>query len=147
MSPLEAKIREVAQQHAPKGWKIVERRCRHAADGYTWGDAQWGPTIYTLPLREPYALFVFLHECGHIWHKHVLPGNPKCADMPMWLAEYEAEQYAIKAFREAGFRVDRSTMEAARENVGHYLTMDDHDEPGYREAAKFAFPKTWRDWL
>ena len=146
ISSLEARIRDIVRQHKPKGWLVIERPVRHGNDGLALATSR---TIYVPYLRDLHALYVFLHECGHVHMKHVRADDDKTKDMPLWQQEWEAEQYAIRAMRAAGFRVPNYMMKSARAYVGEHLTLEDYDEDAYPAAVKFAFTRTAerRKWL
>lgn len=147
LTGLERRIREVVRQHHPRGWRLIERHPRYQSDGQALPPNR----IYAPPLRTVYALYVYLHEVGHVRHKHIHPGRATANDPPEWQVEYEAEIYAIKSMRAAGFSVEKYVLDAARENVAMHLDNTFHhpneDEEAYPEAVKFAFPKTFREWL
>lgn len=143
MSRKVERIREVARVFKPRGWKLVEK----PSDGKTDGCADMSTrTITCPPLVTEYALFVYLHEVGHVRCGHLLAGQPGVG----WLEEYEAEMWAMAAMRAVGFRITREMMNNARENVRHHLLWADmggaHVEYD-RKIVMFAFPDTWRDFI
>ena len=149
MNALEARIRDAARRHKPRGWKIRERLPRHGCTGMAFLTPR---IIYCPPLNNPDALYVYFHEVGHVVGKHLYPGRIRPDDRDMgWIDEYEAETYAIGAMRAEGFRVDRSTLADAREYVADAFKerhdFADLDHPHFQKALRFAFPSTWRNHL
>lgn len=153
MSGAEAKIRACAKRYKPRGWKVIERS-KSTIDGM----AREAPSrvIYCLPLKDPYALYVYLHEVAHVLHKHCKPGRRvemfRCGDHTCsWLEEFEAEQFAIRHTRKCGYRVSRDTMAEARSYVGSQFLEKhadgDENDPHFELALRFAFPKAWRQHL
>lgn len=138
MRDLQAKIAAIVKYRTPKGYRVIEHRDPHGG-----GKAQDEPkTIYCPPLRDRYALGVFLHEVGH-----VLLGHFK-TDIPTWREEYEAEQWAIKAMQADGVRVPDEIRGAARHNVRCHCEKalaKDPDAEIDLEVLKFAFPDSWRE--
>jgi hypothetical protein len=148
MNALEARIRTAAKRHKPRGWKVRERLPRHGCAG----QAVAAGIIYCPPLNNPDALYVYLHEVGHVVGKHIYPGVTTEADKELgWLEEFEAEKYAIGAMRAEGFRVDRETLADARRYVAEAFAiahdLSDLDHPHFQKALRFAFPSTWRKHL
>lgn len=145
--PTNCEIGHIVRQHHPKGWGLVQRKPRHDADGQALPNGN----IYCPPLKDRYSLYVYLHEVGHVRHQHIHSGKSLATDPPEWQVEYEAELYAITSMRAHGFAVDDWVMVAARDNVAEQFRQKEprHDEDvaEYLPALKFAFPKTWRDWL
>ncbi|HEY5346830.1 MAG TPA: hypothetical protein VIJ72_01455 [Rhizomicrobium sp.] len=147
----EKKIREVVRRRRPRGWHVVERPPHNNAIGMV---TQTRHLIYVPPLVDEDALFVFLHEVGHIVNRHLHPGRPLPGDAPSWQIEYEAESWAIAAMRAEGFAVSRRNLAAARQNVRHRIEealaagrLDAELEGTDLAALKFAAPRSWRKWI
>ena len=147
----EQKIREVVRRRKPRGWRVVERTPRNGAIGMV---TQTRHVIYVPPLVDEEALFVFLHEVGHIVNHHLHAGPPLPGDAPGWQIEYEAENWAIAAMRAEGFPVSRRMLAAARRNVRHRIEealavnkLDGQLDALDPAALKFAAPRSWRKWL
>lgn len=142
--------RAIAKRYLPKGWRLKERKSRHGNDGLADASRK---TLYCPPLDDAYALYVALHEAGHIHLKHsICPGRSSKEQLAQqWIEEYEAETYAIATCRLEGVKVSRDTLAEARAYVGrmfhHRHDPSDLDHPHYRAALRFAFPKTWRQEL
>lgn len=147
MTALEQRIRATAQRYIPAGWRVRERRTRHGCDGMA---CYHNLTIYCPKLTTPYALYVLLHEVGHVVSPgHLYPGRTQADDLDLgWITEYEAEMFAIGTMRRAGFRVGRAMADAARAYVAETFEerhdLGDLDHPYFRKALQFAFPLTWR---
>ena len=149
MTRLEHRIREVVKVFLPRGWKLVERQFNEEIDGYAHKNTR---TIYCIPLKDTYALFVFLHEVGHIRCGHMRKGHNTPLDD--YTDEYEAEMWAINAMKAAGFRVTDHMLENARHNVRNAIQIEEeHNERAGvyvavdKEILKFAYPKTWKEHL
>lgn len=151
VSKREQKIRDVVRRRRPHGWRIIERAPRNGAIGMV---TQTRRCIYVPPLVDESALFVFLHEVGHIVNRHLHAGPPLPGDAPGWQIEYEAEHWAIAAMRAEGFTVSREMLAAARENVRYRIEealaagkLDTQLEAIEPVALRFAAPRSWRKWL
>lgn len=147
----ERKIRDVVRRRRPRGWRVIERLPRNGAIGMV---TQTRHCIYVPPLVDKNALFVFLHEVGHIVNQHLHAGPSLPGDAPGWQIEYEAEHWAIAAMRAEGFTVSREMLAAARQNVRHRVEealavgkLDAQLDAADLAALKFASPRSWRKWL
>lgn len=141
------RIREVVKVFKPRGWRLIEQPSNGKFDGHADGETR---TIRCLPLTDTYALFVFLHEVGHVRCGHLRLGHQKAS----WLEEYEAEMWAINAMRAAGFPVTKEMLHNARDNVANHVMQFEHQNylQGVHveidhEVLKFAFPDCWRDFI
>lgn len=67
-------------------------------------------TIHAPEGRNIRDLYVLAHECGHAAFDH---GR----QTPRWLAEYQAETWAIAALQRHGVVVSKAQMERAKANV------------------------------
>lgn len=124
------KMLAVAKKHAPKGWTLDP----------TGIDPSEGDGIKTIayvdyeaklivhpPIVNRSALAVFLHECGHVHHKHSVDHSDLAVE-----TEWEAEMYAWRAMRAAGIPVPRSAARGLRtylRNIFEHL----YAEPGVRD--------------
>ena len=66
------------------------------------------------------ALYVYLHECAHHHLGHCKPDYRE----PLWLQEYEAEQWAIATMRREGVPVPRRMIHEAKKYVKECATID-----------------------
>ena len=99
----------IAAKHAPPRWQIIYRDDR-SLNGYTY------PIDFKIVAPSPVTrrrLYVFLHECGHAWLDHHEYGRKK----PMYLQEFEAEQWAMRVMREEGVPVPRASTRRAKSYV------------------------------
>lgn len=143
---LEARVRHIAAKYKPKGWTIVERAQKYDAAGMVMNTKHFPKTIYVPPLKDAHALGVALHEFGHVAYRSV--------DLDQyvsnWLAEYEAEMYAITILRIEGFPVTKEWLEDVAFNLQKNIGEDDdewyedHDE--WPHCLKLAFGKDWVKW-
>lgn len=101
--------------HRPKGWSIkVGPAQQRGAGGLCDFDNR---TIYIPLVVDDYTLFVFLHEVGHArLHKNTVK--------PVYVQEYEAEMFASKALRAAGFRVTRHMTISGKRYVADEINRD-----------------------
>lgn len=148
---LEQRVRAAARRRRPRGWAVVERTPRNDVLGMVNLHSR---AIYVPPLVDADALFVLLHEVGHIENHHLAEDTRDPDVPPSWQLEYEAETWAIAAMRAEGFTVGHRMMDAARLNVRHRLQeaaarsrLDGELEKTGLAAVKFAFPDAWRDWV
>jgi hypothetical protein len=145
---LECRIRDVARRRTPRGWSVVERKPRHGTVGMVKLRTH---VIYVPPLVDIEALFVLLHEIGHVENRHLADDGREAP--PCWQLEYEAETWAIAAMRAEGFTVSHEMVDAARQNVRHRVQeaaarkrLDLDLENAGPAAIRFAFPRDWRNW-
>jgi hypothetical protein len=88
-----ARIGEIVKRHRPRGWRVRESKHRFKVNS---GLADHNRrTLYVPTLIDESALFVFLHECGHVKHRHF----DSDVKQPIHRDEFEAEQYAIHVFK------------------------------------------------
>lgn len=124
--PSEKRLREIARRHRPRGWRVVERGdptppARHNPAGkwVTVAECDYTTkTIYTLPIVNRYALYVFLHECGHANLQST------ACETCGWEEELEAEQYARAAMRAAGIPIMRVSLDEGPDYVEAYMRGD-----------------------
>ena len=147
---LERRIRDVARRRTPRGWAVVERKPRNGTIGMV---KLSNHIIYVPPLVDIDALFVLLHEIGHIENRHLADDAHDREAPPSWQLEYEAETWAIAAMRAEGFTVSHEMVAAARQNVRHRVQeaaackrLDRDLEKTGLAAIRFAFPHDWRNW-
>lgn len=93
-------------------------------------------------LEEREALFVFLHECGHVHCRHLGKMEKR---FPIWRQEYEADQYAIRAMKAEGISIPRGTLSDHREVLREYIDCaHDRGETVDDEVLRYAYGRTWR---
>lgn len=128
------RYKHIVDKHRPAGYTIHMRKMR-VHNGMT--EFSRSITIDNA-LEDRFALFVFLHECGHVHMGHMRHGP----EQPRWEEEYEADQYAIRAMRKAGIAIPREAL-ATHKDILRGLIKDaghvDNDK-----ALKYAFGKNWR---
>lgn len=129
---------DVVKAHRPVGYKLERRRM--TANN---GEARLEMTIViNKELEGATALFVFLHECGHVHLKH-LKGNGKLAG-PNWNEEWEADQYAIGAMKKAGVPIPRAILAHHKSLVRELIEQSDGSEHPSDEVLRYAFGRNWR---
>lgn len=115
-------IGDIVKRHRPRGWRVRESKHR-----YTVQSALVNPvtrTLYVPSLIDESALFLFLHECGHVRHRHFEIAQPSHRE------EFEAEQYAVHIFKTEGIQLPRVVLSDARERVRRWIARDEkHDVP------------------
>ena len=133
-----ARAAAAIRRHLPRGWTFVER----ATMPNNWlGFCDWDKhEIVVLPVCNRERLYVFLHECGHVHCGHqaeIVHGAEH---------EFEAEQYAHKAMRGAGFAVPRQVTDDARAYVRR-LVEAEVDEQHTSRVLRFAYGRDWKDYV
>lgn len=74
--------------------------------------------IFTPPIRDAKALFVFLHECGHVRLGHFEERLPRHVE------EYQAEKFAIFAMGLEGIPVAKEWVADAKYLVRRFVAED-----------------------
>ena len=74
-----------------------------------------GGTIRTPKVRSIADLHILAHECGHAAFRHT-------RRTPTWLAEFEAELWALAAFRRHDLVVSKTRIKKAKTNVRKELS-------------------------
>lgn len=152
--PSRKRLLEIAAKHKPRGWKLSATGIHpDKGDGFlTIAHANWGnKTITHPPIVDRSTLMVFLHECGHVYHKHDKDTDHHAVDI-----EWEAEQYAWRAMRAEGVAVPRWAAKSLRRYLRNIIEgMYDEDachDPGYDKAdvppsdeiMRFVYGAGWR---
>jgi len=99
----------IAAKHTPEGVTVVESSGMYG---------KWFCRERRIKAPKPVgkmSLFIYLHECGHAHLGHCY--NRKVCPKPRYLQEYEAEQWAIRVFRQEGLSVPRRVLQRAKEYV------------------------------
>jgi hypothetical protein len=109
--PISLKFAHLVKQYKPRGYELEEKTMA-AYYGLTLNVRK----IIVMPITTRHALFIFLHEVGHVKHKHLHISN----DHPNWWHEYEADQYAIKEMRKLGIAIPRRTLAERRAVLRKY---------------------------
>ena len=99
-------------KYKPRGYELEQK---HLAKHY--GLTTNIRKITIPPLKSRHALFVFLHEVGHVRYKHLHIKDKR----PSWRHEYEADQYAIREMKKLRIAIPRRTLADAREVLRGYL--------------------------
>lgn len=130
---------DIVDAHRPAGYRLLRRQLRKN-DGL----ATYQATINVAPhLEGREALFVALHEFGHVHNRH-LRNFPGYRVLPAWQYEFEADQYAIQAMRKAGIPVPRERLAWQKEIVRDLIAQDDGSEHVPEEILRYAFGREWR---
>lgn len=132
------KYKHIIARHRPRGYKIVMRAMTQHN-----GLAQFQRHITVdSSLSEREALFTFLHECGHVHHRHLTKHGASFRS-ERYLDEYEADQYAIKAMRAEGIPIPKESLSDAKEvmrediKAHHYVNIPEH-------ILRYAYGRNWR---
>lgn len=80
-----------------------------------------GATIEAPAGRNIDELYILAHECGHAAFRH--EGRSDLSGTPRWQAEFEAELWAIAAFRRHGLAVSKTRIKNAKANVRLELSV------------------------
>lgn len=128
----------IVNKHRPAGYMLRRRRMT-ALDGV----ARFERIIcVSKELEGTDALFVFLHECGHVHMKHMI-GDGKVSG-PRWREEYEADQYAIQSMREGGIPVPRERLKHQKQIIRELIEPADGSEHIDDDILRYAYGKEWR---
>lgn len=139
MMPAE-RYQDVIALHHPKGYRLKERKLRA-----THGFATFRRDIVCEPIRDNAALFVYLHECGHVHARHLHDVVQPKNGFPDWRAEYEADQYAIVAMRAHKLSIPRARSKEAKEVLREYIVRGlEKGEHIDDEVLRYAYGKEWR---
>lgn len=131
------KFKHVIDRHKPKGYTL-KIRALTANDGMT--QFRRDITIDSA-LEERAALFVFLHECGHVYYGHM----SKTYQGDTVHAEYQADQYAIAAMKAEGVPIPRKQLENHKAVMRKYI--EEAHGKGHsvdEEVLRYAYGKYWR---
>lgn len=136
-----------AEPHLPRGWEIVEHKpgrdgkFKDPVDNVRlYGLADWDhKKLHCVQIVNRYGLCVLLHECAHVLLHHVQLDGKDTAQ-----AEFEAEQYAIRAARAAGLSVPKRYLIDARDYVRAHVQSEPFVEHS-TELLRFAYGKEWRE--
>jgi hypothetical protein len=144
---LEARIREVVARRMPRGWRLEEgAKLPLTLEAETVSYKNGDKVIRVRPLVSRWALYCFLHEVGHAVCQHHETETP----LPVWREEFEAERWAIEAYRAEGFRVTPEILATAVMNVREEVRSAyerDSETQFDEDVLKWAFSETWREWV
>lgn len=129
----------IVKQHRPAGYKLARRKMTRL-NGYARFERA---IVVNRDLKGADALFVFLHECGHVHLRH-LCGEGSITTFSRARDEYEADQYAIKAMREAGVAIPRHTLARHKALVGELIAEAKDHEHIEDDVLRYAYGKEWR---
>lgn len=109
------RARQIMRLYKPRGWVV---KMGGVAQRGASGLCSYATKTIRVPLVcDDYSLAVYLHEVAHVkLHEH--------ARTPSHVQEYEAEQWAFDALRKVGFRVTRTLLSSAKDNVRTHLIMN-----------------------
>ena len=126
----------IVKAHRPVGYKLIERPMTA-----NYGLTTFQRTISCEPIVDRAALFIFLHECGHVHLGHLR----KNRGLPIWRQEYEADQYAIAAFQALKLPMPRERLQDCKTVMHDYILEGQHrHEEIDEEVLKYAYGKNWR---
>lgn len=110
------RINEIVRRHRPRGWLVRQSKHRYAVSS---AEAHYEKrTLYVPTVCDAGALFIFLHECGHVVSQHFH------LELPTHREEYEAERYAMHVFRNEGIPLARAILNEARSRVRGIIDRD-----------------------
>ncbi len=114
----QSRIDELVKRHRPRGWRVQQSMKRWVSSSATTDYNK--RMIYAPTLMDDDALFIFIHECGHIVlrHWHQVPYLAKHHE------EFEAERYAIHIFRTENIPITKSIMADVRERLCWHIDND-----------------------
>jgi hypothetical protein len=144
-----ARLFACARDHMPPNVRVV--RMREQPRGKAYCDPRlrdFGLMITPRPVNR-LALSILLHENAHFTlHCSAQNGGPSLEE------EYEAEQWVLRTFRQAGIPVPRLVLKWMRQNVACWIiralkwgVLRDRNEaaPWIRpEIARFALGRNWK---
>lgn len=113
------RIQEMMNRYLPMGWTIKAPWKSKKHDG----EASWAKGRRISLAKYPYdaySLYVFLHECGHVFMGHCHPSS----HMPLHLEEYEAERWALMILDIEGIKSPGSIVTSAKRNVRKAIGRD-----------------------
>jgi hypothetical protein len=116
---LAARAKQIVDMFQPEGWRMVKHPKlldRNNVEGEAHPKSK---TIYIRQLKTHADLFIFLHECGHVDLGHFEQ------DLPKHVEEYEAEMYAITAFRGTGLLLPAGVLQDAKDRVQAHIEADE----------------------
>lgn len=131
-----AMVKAIIRVEKPRKYRLVESR-RRAYDGkHVSGVVEYEDRVIRIPMLKHLknlrsALFVFLHECGHIKLHH------RKRNLPLHIEEYEAEQYAIAQMKRYGVHVPRILLQSGKLAMQKMIEKD-------RKAGIRIMRKAWR---
>lgn len=153
--PSKARLQEIARRHKPRGWRLSPTGIHpYFGDGFlTLAHVNWSTRTLVHPeIIDRHSLLIYLHECGHVHHKH-----HKDTDHHAVEHEWEAENYAWAAMRAAGLSVPRWAVKSLRVYLRNIIEglyeKDAAYDPGYacadvppsEEIMRFVYGARWRD--
>jgi hypothetical protein len=111
------RIDEIVKRYRPKGWRVRESKHRYKSRSALADPAR--RVFYVPTLCDANALFLFLHECGHVHLRHWHIKQPAHRE------EFEAERYAANTLRSEGIQLPRWILDDARTRVGMHIEDDE----------------------
>lgn len=112
------RLQDLVQKYLPKGWRVIF----HPKLLDKWGShgscVYLPKRIYLRKLSSHADLFIFFHEVGHVILEHF----PR--DLEKHVEEYEAETFAIQAFKDCNIHLPAAVVRDAQERVAGWITHD-----------------------
>lgn len=130
---------DIIKAYQPRGYELETRHMKSVL-GLTHNLRK----IVVPPIKTRDALFVYLHECGHVASEHM---HLKKEKIPDYVAEYEADQYALDAFAELGLKVPVRTAARHRSVLRDYIETYVRNKKKLipeREILEYAYGSRWR---
>jgi hypothetical protein len=144
-----ARLFACARDNTPPSVRVI--RIREEPRGKAYCDPrlrEFGKLITPRPVNR-LALSILLHENAHFTlHCSAKNGGPELEE------EYEAEQWVLRAFRQAGIPIPRMVRQFMRQNVACWIIRElkwgtlvwrNKAAPSIRpEIARFALGRNWK---
>lgn len=117
----EQTIRQLAQRHRPRGWRLFETKHRtKTQSGFVVFEPVWKRKIEVPRLTTLYALFVAFHEFGHVHCRHHENGV-----QPAHVDEFQAEMFAVGLFRTYLLPISRTIWANIHTNLLAVIAQDE----------------------
>lgn len=111
---------QIANRYRPPGVKFIFREGNQLTPAHAVQHADGSREIHTPVPDTREALYIYLHEVGHMTLGHCRPTSK----LPNWREEYEAEMWAIQTMRREGIPVPRRMIIEAKKYIRSYLKID-----------------------
>ena len=136
---------EIVRKHRPRGYRLNERKM--VANYGLTTLTTFSRTISCEPIVDRFALFIFLHECGHVHCRHMIKNRSGCG-APPWREEYEADMYAAQAMRAEGIPVPRECVrerkEIIRDLIKEWNAKHEYEHVDDEDVLYYAYGRNWR---
>jgi hypothetical protein len=110
------RIDDIVKRYRPRGWRV--RQSKHR---WEWSSASANPskrTLYVPTLDDADALYLYLHEAGHVRLGHFEH------DIPAHREEFAAEHFAVHTLRTENVCVTKLMIKDAKYRVRLHIDAD-----------------------